>query len=375
MKKSLQLICLAFVGLIIGAGLRLMYVFPVDTQPYVEKKYAGWNGVLQAWICTEWEPRDSFIRWLNRCAAEFEKAHEGVYLEFTPVSIETLESLADDGIHHPDLLFFSPGILTNPHLLATLQSPDTIRSDLSTYGQGHAIPVALDGYIWAYNPSLCAAVPTNPDDISVLSLPVDKLGYSAALLGLLSSADSTDESLPSLPDNGIDLGLPASTAEISLYTERALDLFINCKLPCIPVSSNDLNKLSRLRDNGKGPDWALCASGSIACTDLLLMGGIPAQHGESERARLSEEFLLLLIGSESQAGLADIGAHSVTGEMIHSSFSVYGELDALLNSRPLWLPNCFSEYSSENPEAIVRRFLNKDFPAKEALNMLGFEGM
>lgn len=374
MKKYFQLICLGFVSLIIGGGLRLMYTLPVDTKPYVEKKYVGWNGVLQAWICSDWEPGGSFVRWLNRCAVEFEKNYEGVHLEFTPISTEPLNALADSSIRKPDLLFFSPGTLTNSELLMPLKSCDSIRKDLHDYGNGFALPIALGGYIWAYNTSLCEGPPASIDEITTLVLPTAK-GYSTALLGLLSDIFGRDASQPALPNSGIDLGLPVSAVQKILFSDTALDLFINGELPYIPISSKDLKRLAGLRDNGKGPAWQLCASGSIICTDQLLMGSIPTQHDENERARLSEEFLLFLLNDESQSELADIGAHSVTGETIHSGFSFYAELDALLNSRSLWLPSCFSEYSSENSEAIVRRFLNKDFTAKEALNMLKFEGM
>ena len=58
---------------------------PVDTRPLIEEKYAGWSGVLRAWVCSEWEPGGSLLRWLNACAADFEKRHEGEYVEFPPV--------------------------------------------------------------------------------------------------------------------------------------------------------------------------------------------------------------------------------------------------------------------------------------------------
>lgn len=76
-----------------------------------------------------------------------------------------------------------------------------------------------------------------------------------------------------------------------------------------------------------------------------------------------------------QAKLSDIGAHSVLGTRIHNDFSVYAELDILINSRPLWVPDCFSEYSIADTEGIVREFLNKRLPAKNALSLIGFEDM
>ena len=50
MRKSLQLLCLICVLALIVAAARIFPRLPADSQPYVEKKYAGWNGVLRGWI-------------------------------------------------------------------------------------------------------------------------------------------------------------------------------------------------------------------------------------------------------------------------------------------------------------------------------------
>lgn len=376
MKKSFQLLCLTFVVILVMAGIHFSSSFPVDSQPYVEKKYAGWNGVLQAWVCTRWSPDGGFIRWLNACASEFEKSHEGVYLEFTPVQEDTMRAMHAGGMRMPDLVFFSPGVISNSDGLTPLQPSNAVRSDLRDYGSGHALPVALSGYIWAYNSLLCDGAPQNPGELTALSLPEDQDGrsFTAALIGLLSDIPGGDEEEQIMPDTGIDLGLPASS-EQAAGSEGALDKFIDGELPYIPVSSEEIACLSRLQESGRGPDWRFSLSGQIACSDQLLMAGIPDQGNEPERAALAEAFISSLLTDTFQAGLADIGAHSVTGQRIHSDFSVYAELDILLNSRPLWVPDCFSEYSVSNPATIVRGFLNGNFSAKNALSLMGFEGM
>ena len=75
MRKSLHFIALIFVlALVLVAG-QILQRLPADSQPYVEKRYAGWNGVLRGWICAEWSCSGSFVRWLNACAAMFERSH------------------------------------------------------------------------------------------------------------------------------------------------------------------------------------------------------------------------------------------------------------------------------------------------------------
>jgi len=374
MKKSLQFICLSFVILVSVCGIYLSSAFPINTQPYVEKKYAGWSGVLRAWVCSDWSSNGSFIRWLNSCAAEFEKAHEGVYLEFTPVQESVLKALTPGSNLTPDLIFFSSGMITTPDLLMELSDSDALRLDLRSCGRGYALPIAMGGYIWACNTALCESIPVKED---VVLLPQDTPGasYSAALLGLLSAPPEVQGSEPTLPDAGIDLGLPVSADAGSLYSPDALDHFIEGELSFLPVCSADISRLSRLRENGRGPDWKLVPAGNIACTDQLLLGGIPLREKDDGRIDLAEAFLYSLLDEDAQQALSTIGAHSVTGQMVYSDFSAYASLDALLNGLPLWTPDCFSEYSQRNTQAIVRSFLSGDLTAKNALAFLGFEGM
>lgn len=371
LKKCLQLICTGFVALICLGGITLLSAFPIDTQPFVEKKYSGWNGVLQAWICTRWNPDGGFIRWLNSCASEFEKTHDGIYLEFTPVQEETLRSINSSGICMPDLIFFSPGVITNRDTLSDFVCDLTLRDDLKSYGDNKAIPVAMGGYIWAYNTALSECIPCTP--VMLSSAVLSDTTPAAVLIGLLSGASDEVSEKSTFPDSGIDLGLTTSAVNKTLYSADAFDDFIDGELPYIPVDAKKLARLNRLRENGKGPAWNTSASGAITCTDQLLLAAIPIQDEHHEQTALAEEFVSLLLTENTQDALADIGAFSVIGRRIYSDFSVYSEMDAMLNHLPLWLPDCFSEYSFANSESIVRRFLNGEIPAKNALSLLGFE--
>ena len=275
------------------------------------------------------------MRWLNNCAARFEKNHDGVYIEFTPVRGETIRQMTDSGIRPPEMIFFSPGTLDDLSAFQAIDAPDELRNDLRSIS-GKCYPIAMGGYIQVYNREL-----TDGTLGSSLALPTDDVShsYSAAAVALLSDASDDAPSDIALPDAGLDLGLPTSAMaeEMLTISDDAIDRFIRGEIPRIIVSQSELARLIRLRDAGRGPDWNCMTSGTIAYTDQLLMLGIVIQSGDAaaERARLAEAFAASLLEYEAQAKLADIGAFSVTGERIYSDFSSYAQLDVLLNGREL----------------------------------------
>ena len=343
MKRFLHLICLLAVAALLPAALLISRGLPANTRPYVEQKYAGWNGVLRAWVCADWECAGGFTRWLNACAASFEKSHNGVYIEFTPVSSDVLRRMSDSGIRPPELVLFSPGTLDALTAFKQIDAPAALRNELSGI-DGRVYPVAMGGYIWAYNRALCDGAPSA--DSAFAALPDDAAHcFSAAAVALLSDVPGEAPSDYALPDAGLDLGLPASAAQESepanpAIAGDALERFIKGELPAIVVSQSELARLIRLRDNGRGPDWNCAAAGVAAYTDQLLMLGVVAQSGDAaaERETLAEAFARGLLEYDAQARLADIGAFSVTGERIYPDFSAYAQLDAQLNGRELIAP-------------------------------------
>lgn len=380
MKRRLQLICLIFVILLFLASIRLFTLLPADTQPYIEKKYAGWNGVIEAWVCADWEPAGSFIRWLNTSASSFEKKHDGIYIEFTPVSRETLNALQENDSILPEIIFFSPSQLNDRNLLMNIDTPSELRADLAACGCGYAIPVAMGGYIWTYNRMLCDASSMLADASSHMIFSDDEAGYArnAAMIGLLSDfAETSDKTAPeiSIPNSSLDLGLPASVSTHDFHYDDAMNLFMNGELPFLPVSQHEIARLIKLRDSGRGPDWLLYASGNIACTDQLLFAGLIRQTGRDDQTSAAQLFLSHLFSEEAQSALSDAGIFSVTGQTIYSGFSEYAPLDELLNNRTLCVPKAFPEYSMGNSAAIVHDFFEGKFTAKDALIQLGFESM
>ena len=178
MRKILTTICALGLAALIPGAIFVSRILPADARPYIESKYAGWSGVLQAWIFSDWSPGGSFITWLNSCAADFEKDHDGVFIEFTPVDESTLRCMTASGIPMPDLVFFSPGTLESSADLLPMEIPGELRREFRDFQT--CLPVAMGGYIWVYNRTM--------DTDTRLILPDDAgRSFSAALFSLSST--------------------------------------------------------------------------------------------------------------------------------------------------------------------------------------------
>ncbi|MBQ8507835.1 MAG: hypothetical protein IJ466_10445 [Clostridia bacterium] len=348
MKRLLHIIALILViALAVGAA-HISGLLPADNRAFVEKKYSGWNGVLRAWVVSNWSCAGSFNSWLNRCAGEFEKAHNGVYVEFTSVTVQALREMGSSGLRPPELVFFSPGILNDSSLLEYWE------------------PVCMGGYIWVYNTALTDGAPDIP-----VHLP-DDAGrcFSLASIGLLGGGSAGEIEIE---EPGIDLGLPA----VSQNTEISLDSFINGELPALVISQKELAQLSSLRDAGRGPDWACAVTGQYALADQLLIGGVVLQNDENaaQRTPLARDFLSFLLEEESQQALSSIGAFPVTNAIAYTDFSAYAPMEQLLKSREQIMPDFFSEYPQPGAAAIVRKYLEGRISGGEAMRLATGAGL
>lgn len=334
MKKLLHILALILAVVLVFAAAQISRQLPADNQVLVEKKYSGWSGVLRGWISSRWSCSGSFTTWLNRCAGEFEKAHPGVYIEFTQVQES---AFTDPGLRPPELAFYSPGVITDASYLLD------------------AAPVCMGGYIWVYNSALCAGPPEQP-----ICLPDDAgRSFSLASVALSGSAEEAETESP-----GIDLGLEAmaDAAEISL------DAFIRGELPALIVTQKELARLISLRDAGKGPDWLCAPTGEFMLADQLLLGGAVA-GSRAEQAALAEEFIAFLRTEDCQAELSGVGAFSVTGTLIYPAHSPYSELETMLRSRTKFMPDFFSEYPPGTLDGNVRKFRSGSLSAELALGL------
>ena len=322
MKTVIRIAGLMLALITAFAAVRLFAQLPADNKENIAQKYAGWSGVLQAGVCSRWQASGSFTRWLNRCAADFEKQHDGVYIEFIECEETDIPGIFE--IYTPDMFFFSPGVITDESAAADVQA------------------VCIGGYALAYNRNMDI---TNP--LRYIQTDTDAHCYTAASVALCGAGPDSESSLP---DAAMDIGLPASAAETDMFNR-----FTAGEIPCIAVSSKDISRLQKLSDAGKGPDWALICPDGIAFTDQILYMMTPSVLPDDGRAEIIAGFARFLLTDECQSYLSDIGAIPVCGGNIYPAHSPYAAVEAWLSGEKI-VPPVFSEYSAADCEAIVRAF-------------------
>ena len=285
MKKLRTAFCLAVLGFCLPGIILSAKKLPADKSDLIEKKYAGWSGVLTIRAFEGWSDGDGGA-WIRRCAAAFEKTHPGVYIEIKSAEPDRLPD-PGDGVRPPDMILFPPGLLSSTEGLAPLDVP-AVRPELVGAGQGFAAPVAMAGYGWAVNESASGA-----------DAPADEpyRRWSRAAEG----GPDLRRNIEVIPQ-GIDLGLPASASSAA-----PLSRFIDGTLGAVCVTRTELQRLVRLADQGRGPDWSFAAGSHW--TDQVLY--LSALAGGGEREELSREFIAYLLTPDCQQQLVHAGLFSV----------------------------------------------------------------
>lgn len=388
MRKLRSALCALCLLLLVPLALRAWRILPLDRQPLIAEKYAGWSGVLRLWIFEGWQPGSgSLSAWLNGCITGFEKSHPGLYVQPEYVSDDALSDFLDSGILPPDMLLFPPGLLDTPKGLAPLEAPQGVRpafSDAGAWESGtFAVPVAAGGYLIARNASLLDALPQSWRDAdAVLAVPPPEnwRHWDLALLAQCSEVKPTapgSTAEPALP--GLDFGLlpeatpmpspspapdpgelpPCRLPEDFEYDEDAWLSFINGKAAALTVTQREVRRLQSLADQGRGPDWAL----SDACpyTDQVLNLAILDRPDGNPRSELCREFLDHLLDPACQGTLGKAGAFSVTD--VPSGYNQGDpllQMEQALRSEGLCVPCCFGGDRFDDAENNVRKFIEAD---------------
>ena len=392
MKKLRSALCALALALIVPLLLCANRILPVDTRPLVAEKYAGWSGVLRLWIFEGWPcGTGSLSPWLNHCIARFERNHPGVYVQPRVVDAGAITSMNDSGILPPDMILFPPGLLTSPEGLLALRQPDRLRPSLAECGRlgtaTYAVPVAMGGYMWAWNTALTDALPDDwREDELALAVPAPESWrrWDAALLALCSGrlVATRSETDGSTPPPGIqtelDLGLSGATSpeptgappaeggtvlprrlpEDFQFDDRAWRDFANGEAAATIVTQREIRRLQALSDQGRGPDWRL-SPGDAPFSDQLLSLSIVDRPDAADQQALCRAFLDFLLTDECQQALCLASAFSVTeADSGYGANDPLAAMDALLHNRGLRVPNCFDIRWSSEAESILREWIS-----------------
>ncbi|NLF28579.1 MAG: hypothetical protein GX592_11840 [Clostridiales bacterium] len=373
MRRAVSILCmLAVLPLALGFA-RIFGELPPETSALVREKYATWSGVLRIWVFEGWDA--GAMGWLNRAIASFERQRPGVYVQAKYVDAEAIRAFAESGINPPDMVIVPPGLLSSADSLLELGGLPKLKGGLAECAGGALAPVMMGAYGWAYNRRMLDGLPSSweatkaasPEGSDWASLPM-------ALVPLCSGTTEVEIEPP-----GLDLGLPVSADIIECKlpadfapSKNAYSDFISGRVAAIPVTQSEVRRLSALSDLGRGPDWAVSASGSAMLADqLLLLGVVDWPRGDNlDRQALSTDFLGHLLSEEVQRTLATAGAFPVIETAaLYQGRAGYDGLEIATNL-PLVVPDAFSSAWREKAERIAADFFAGRISAREGLSLL-----
>lgn len=317
MKRLLALVLLLAAVVI---GVRAFRALPADNAAQVREKYDTWAGVLRVWVCDDWRVgTGSLERYLNACAAAFERAHVGVYVNVQLVTREAVANFLTTGVNPPDIIVYPPGLLESARGLRAIEAAAAFRPGMERVGMyedlRYAAPILMNAHLWIYDADALDQLPSDLYGVKAACREAD-LNALVALNSGLRPEEGTARALP-----GVDIGLPggaAATPEPTgtvacrvgqdfLVSDAAYDLF---RKGTVDAFVGDLNDIIRIPEK---IDWRASVTGRAAYVDDMALFSVVAraEPDADARAELCGEYLAAILG-DGQALAAKAGAFPVT---------------------------------------------------------------
>ena len=405
MPWYLRLAAVILLLLTVSLAIQALNALPVHREALVAEKYGGWTGVLRLWVCEDILPgSDSLIPWLNHCAATFERAHPGVYVQAEPVDAAILRAIGAADVPLPDLILFPPGLLDSADDLLPLD-PSALCVDLRAplaesgkwRGELRAVPVAMSAYCWLYDRARLPALPddwTQADARPSLREDAPFSCWSAAALCLCSGQRAIVEETEIPEALGLDLGLieaPASPTPPAQQTivrqcrlpadairdAAAFQRFLTGEAAAVPGAPADLRTLERLEADGRSPDWAAAMPGEYALADQLALAAVVRtdRSDREARAELAAGLIACLLSPASQEELARARAFPTAAKLsIYKGGDAMARLERALQDKRLLAPNAFANTWRADAAAALGHFCRGACSAEEALRSLELSG-
>lgn len=356
-RHRIVLIIIAIITVILT--FRSLPVFPLPGDNQTGAAFSGFSGVLRLWICEENSAaRDSLSAWLIHESTQFEKTHDGIYVQITPVSAETLGAFSYAAALPPDMAVFTPGILKNTEGLVKTNASHLLRKELQGYENGFCVPIAMNAACWV----ICG---DTPETLSGKTLLIDEGCENAALYALTSDVRPPNQDDMNF---GIDLGLdapdhafktpvpiqtvPINPGNLSRISKNACAAFIKGDGDALFISGKTLSGLTE----GSFLDFSIVHSGQFYIDALSLLS--VTDTPDKEKRKACEEFLCHLLSEESQARLASFGAFSVLeNASIYGAKKYYSDLEMFLARGSIQAGSAFAPPDKES----VKKALNAVF--------------
>lgn len=358
LKKRSVLLILIIVGIL--AAIPCARMLPVPHKNTYSSAKNRYSGVLRLWICEKsFVGSKALSSWLIGESTNFEKKNDGIYIQITPVSEETLSRMSLFPAIPPDMIVVTPDVHPDFDDLIEIDAPDALRSDLHGYSDT-LVPVALGAGAWAvkadgFEGTLSGKKLMFPKDAD----PVSALNALCCDISPASPSGSgygIDLSLP-VPDEKPRTPVSGNNAEIvpapgSAASEHAVNFFLNGECDALFVAAKEL-RLLKNADNA--PEYEIIpVKNAYACNAALF--GIVRGEGarQQEKQAVCEMFLQHLLSVSAQQRLKSTGAYSaVEGVCLYASDRNLAPVEAALSVQSLSIPRPGADFGAREAAALA----------------------
>lgn len=334
-------------------------MFPFPKDDILSEKNKEFSGVLRLWISEEDSPSAKGLSaWLKSESTRFEKKYDGVFVQITPVSKETLSSFSYAAELPPDMIVFSPGILTSAQGLVPVQVSSDLREEFNSYESGYCTPITMGASFWAIRKGVSPP-------LTGKTLLFEKERAQSALYALKS--DLAETKTPGAR-YGVDLGLPIYDNESpetksespgaiipgkdSKISDNACAYFINGEGDAAFLSHK---ALVSLMNASSAPEFEIAITEEFYSDQLALFA--VTETGANGAKEICERFLRHLLSDDAQKRLESTKAFSVTNAQIYAGKARYQEIEMLLSSMKILPAPAFSDHkqaAQDTLTAIIR---------------------
>lgn len=327
-------------ALIVFSVAILAVVLPRLPQKPSETSPKHYQGVLELWNIESFEGGSgSRSAWITSRAAQFEKAHEGLFVHVTTMTEEQLSEKLDNGENF-DMICFSrgTGCSVQNFLQPYTGSVADIRENFLVSGQiggkVYALPLYAGAYcLFARESQLNAG--SDLLDTVLTNTYVRKVGKNTfELAPLICGFTASNSPVSALALSGVK-GKCDVSENVTQY--QAYENFVaNKTAVSLLGTQRDLYRLSKREENGKIEKLAF--SPLCGYTDLVQYLGLSAACGD--KTDCATEFMQYLVQSSSQETLVNVNMFSVLEQTLYTN-DRYSACEQGL--KDAYVPNVFGD--------------------------------
>lgn len=339
-KWILTVVIVVFVSIV-----ALSWALPsLPTKPNTQSP-EGYKGVIELWNIETFEGGSgSRSSWLTNKSAKFEKAHTGLFVHVTDLTVSELQQKLRDGQTF-DLICFSRGVgdIVKSYLTPFTDSVGFVRDNYLLSGQidgkQYGIPLYSGAYcLFARNSQLAQDKLLTDALTATYTRKVGK--NTVELAPLVCGFTVANSPLTALAMSGVKGNASAIDESVTQY--QAYERFVaNNSAVTLLGTQRDIVRLTQKESNGKID--ALGFAPLEGYSDLVQYIGI-ADCGDKSASCI--EYVKYILSEEVQASLVNLSLFSVLEKPIYTSNERMAACEQTLATA--FIPNAFVDWDVIN---------------------------